>query len=66
MEVIALNDKRFIMALARILNIIGIIFFIVSLIFMIPILIYLSIAFIIASIIFWRFKSKKESDSETG
>ena len=52
------------MSTAQILNIIGIIFLIVSFIIFEPILIYLSIAFIIASIIYWRMDSNKKSKEE--
>jgi len=52
------------MSTAQILNIIGIVFFVFSMLFWIPILIYLSIAFIVASIIYWRIVSKRKSKNE--
>ena len=54
------------MSTAQKLNLLGAILFIVSLLFGIPILIYLSIAFILASIIYWRVKSNKKSENEWG
>jgi len=54
------------MSTAQILNILGIIFFVVSLLLWIPVLIYLSIAFIIASMIYWRINSNKKSKNEEG
>jgi hypothetical protein len=46
---------------ARVLNVTAIIFFAVSMIIFSPVLIYLSIAFLAASIIFWRIAAKRNS-----
>lgn len=49
------------MQTARILNIIAIVFFIVSFILFMPILIYIAIAFMAASIIYWRVMANRNS-----
>jgi len=49
------------MSTPQTLNVIGIIFFIVSFVFFDAILIYISIAFLGASIIFWRIKANNKS-----
>jgi len=52
------------MSTAQILNVIAIIFCGISLMVFIPLLIYISIAFLVASIIFWRVKANKISKEE--
>ena len=47
------------MTTARILNVIAAIFLVVALFISEPILIYLSIAFLAASMIYWRIKASK-------
>lgn len=60
---IVATDPEVNMPTAQILNIVGISCLILALIFGIPILLYLSIAFITASIIYWRKKSKGKNQN---